>query len=66
MFAAEWAYFQMVLHVARGRIEAVRNDRGASTLELAIISALLVAAAAGIATLIAVKVREKGAEISGY
>lgn len=66
MFSAEIAYFQMILHVARSRFESARKDDGASTLELAIISALLVAAAAGIATVIFNKVTEKQGVISGY
>ena len=66
MFSAEIAYLQLVLHVTRGRIEAVRGDRGASTLELAIISALLVVAAAAIAGAIAAKVRDKQSIVESY
>lgn len=65
MFSAEIAYSRMLLHVVRGRLEA-RDDRGASTLELAIISAILVAAAFGIAMVILNKVTEKQGVISGY
>lgn len=66
VFSAEIAYLQMVLHVTRGRFDSARKDDGASTLELAIISAILVAAAALIAGVILAKVGEKSGDISGY
>jgi len=66
MFSAEIAYLQLLLHVTRGRFESARDDRGASTLELAIISAILVAAAFGIAMVIMNKVTQKQGVISNY
>lgn len=66
MFSAEFAYLQMVLFVARDRFASDRDDQGASTLELAIISAILVVAAAAIAGIIATKVGQKGNIINGF
>lgn len=66
MFSAELAHLQMVLQVIKDRTESAREDRGASTLELAIIAAILGLAALTLAGLIAAKVASKGSQISGY
>jgi len=58
MLSAEWAYLQLVLYVARGRLESARDDRGTSAVELAIIAAMLVVAASAVALAIS-KVIEK-------
>lgn len=63
MISGQLSYLRLLVHLLRDRTDEAHRDRGASAIEWAVITAIIIVVATGIATVIGLAVKNHAAAI---